>query len=65
MARSPIAKHFCNLYGRETTWSECAEVQEVREDEMEAKWLREPFDIDKANSACEKCKWFVVGDSEQ
>lgn len=64
MARSPIAKHFCPLYGRETTWSECVEVQEVREDEMDAKWLREPFDTEKASGACEKCRWFVVGNDE-
>lgn len=64
MARSPIAKHFCPLYGRETTWSECVEVQEVREGEMDAKRLREPFDMDKANDACVKCKWFVVGNDE-
>lgn len=64
MARSPIEKHCCPLYDRETTWSECVEVQEVREDEMDAKWLREPFDIDKASDACEKCKWFAVGNGE-
>ena len=60
MARSPIAKHECPLYGRETIWSECVEVQEVREDEMDAKWLREPFDASKANEVCEKCKGYVV-----
>lgn len=64
MARSPIAKHECPLYGRETIWSECYEVQEVREDEMDAKWLREPFDMDKANEVCEKCKWYIVSDGE-
>ena len=35
-------------------------VQEVREDEMDAKWLREPFDLKKANEVCERCKWYVV-----
>lgn len=60
MARSPISRHDCPLYGRETTWTECVEVQEVREDEMDAKWLREPFDLKKANEACERCKWYVV-----
>lgn len=64
MARSPIAKHECPLYGRETIWSECYEVQEVREDEMDVKWLREPFDMEKANEACEKCKWYVVGGTD-
>lgn len=64
MARSPIAKHECPLYGRETIWSECVEVQEVREDEMDAKWLREPFDASKANEVCEKCKWYVINGEE-
>lgn len=60
MARSPISRHDCPLYGREATWAECVEVQEVREDEMDAKWLREPFDLKKANEVCERCKWYVV-----
>ena len=60
MARSPIAKHKCPLYDREISWSECYEVQEVREDEMDAKWLREPFDIEKAIEVCPKCKWYDV-----
>ena len=64
MARSPIAKHDCPLYGRETIWSECVEVQEVRGDEMDAKWLREPFDMDKANNVCEKCRWYIVSGRE-
>ena len=54
MARSPISRHDCPLYGRETTWTECVEVQEVREDEMDAKWLREPFDLKKANRSEER-----------
>lgn len=62
MARSPIARHNCPLYERETTWSECVEVQEVREDEMDAERLREPFDMDRANEVCEECKWYVVED---
>ena len=64
MARSPVAKHKCPLYDREISWSECYEVQEVREDEMDAKWLREPFDMGKANEVCQKCKWYVVGITE-
>lgn len=60
MARSPISKHFCPLYDRETTWSECVEIQEVREDEMSVEWLREPFDMKKADEICEKCKWYIV-----
>ena len=60
MARSPDAEHACPLYNRTVTWSECVEVQEVREDGMDIKWLIEPIDIDKANEICEKCRWFVV-----
>ena len=62
MVRSPMEKHYCPLYGRETIWSECVEVQEVREDEMDMKWLREPIDIQKANEICEKCRWHIVYD---
>lgn len=61
MARSSNERHYCPLYKREAIWSECVEVQEVREDEMDEKWLREKFDMDEANDLCEKCKWYVVG----
>ena len=54
----------CPLYGREISYGECYEVQEVREDEMDAKWLRESFDMDKANEVCGKCRWYVVGGRE-
>ena len=64
MARSPIEQHECPLYDRKTTWSECYEVQEVREDEMDMKWLLEPIDIDKANEICEKCRWYIVSEGE-
>ena len=37
-------------------------MQEVREDEMDAARLREPFDMDRANEVCEECKWYVVED---
>lgn len=60
MVRSPDAEHACPLYNRAVTWSECVEVQEVREDEMDMKWLIEPIDIDEANQICGKCRWFVV-----
>lgn len=60
MARSPNEEHKCPLYNRNVTWSECYEVQEVREDEMDAKWLAEPFDSRKADDVCEKCRWYVV-----
>jgi len=62
MARDADAKHKCPLYKRDVYWGECIEVQEVREDEMDMKWLLEPIDIDQANEICEKCRWFVVGE---
>ena len=64
MARSPVAAHHCPLYGRETIWSECYEVQEVREDSMDMKWLREPIDLAKADEICEKCRWYIVSEWE-
>lgn len=33
---------------------------EIREDETNPKWLREPIDINKANGICEKCRWYIV-----
>lgn len=60
MARNHDDKCICPLYNREILYGECYEVQEVRDDEMDMKWLREPIDIDKANKICEKCRWFVV-----
>lgn len=62
MAKDHDDKCICSLYGREILYGECYEVQEVREDEMDMKWLLEPIDIDQANEICEKCRWFVVGE---
>ena len=56
MARSPNAKHRCPLYNREVYWSECYEVQDVRNDDMDMKLAFEAFDIRVANSICEKCR---------
>jgi len=48
------------LFLGEKSYMECYEVQEVREDEMDMELAIEPFDVDKANEVCEKCKWYVV-----
>lgn len=64
MARSPNAKHKCPLFNRSVYWSECYEVQEIRDDDMDMSLAFEPFDIDKANKICEKCRWYVVGEDE-
>lgn len=60
MAKNHDEKFICPLYGREIPYGECYEVQEVREDEMDMKWLREPVDLEKADEICEKCQWYVV-----
>lgn len=54
----------CPLYGRGIFYGECYEVQEVRHNEMDIKWLREPINIGKANEICEKCRWYVVAGEE-
>lgn len=64
MARSADAKHRCPLYDRDIYWGECYEVQEVREDNMDMKWLLEPIDLDRANEICEKCRWYIVSKGE-
>lgn len=63
MAKNHNDKCICPLFGREILYGECYEVQEIREDEMDMKLAIEPFDAEKANEICEKCKWYVVEDS--
>ena len=60
MAKNHNDKCVCPLFGREILYGECYEVQKVREDEMDMELAIEPFDVDKANEVCEKCKWYVV-----
>ena len=60
MAKNHNDKCVCPLFGREILYGERYEVQEVREDEMDMELAIEPFDVDKANEVCEKCKWYVV-----
>ena len=60
MARSPNEIHDCPLYGRGIYWSECYEVQDVRSDDMDMSLAYEPFDREKADDVCEKCRWYVV-----
>ncbi len=64
MAKNHDDSGICPLYDRIICYGECYEVQEVREDEMDAKWLREPFDMETANKICEKCRWYIVGGKE-
>ena len=60
MAKNHNDKYICPLFGLEILYGECYEVQEVREDEMDMELAIEPFDVEKANEICEKCKWYVV-----
>lgn len=64
MAKTHDDKFLCPLYGREILYGECYEVQEVREDSMDPKWLIEPMDVEQANVICEKCRWYIVSDDE-
>ena len=60
MARNHDDRCWYPLYNREIYYGECYEVQEVRGDEMELKWLREPFDRAQADEVCTRCRWYVV-----
>ena len=64
MAKNHDDQRLCPLYGRQIYYGECYEVQEVREDEMDPKWLYEQFDMEKADEVCEKCRWYIVGNDE-
>lgn len=63
--RHPYDKHDCPLFNREILWGGCGgcvEVQEVREDNMDMELFPESFDIDKANSVCEQCRWCYLNE---
>ena len=63
--RHPRDKHICPLFGREIYWGGvggCVEVQEVREDSMDAELFPEEFDLNRANDICEKCRWHYVNE---
>ena len=64
MARSPEAQHDCPLLNRRVYWGDCYEVQEIREDSMDAYFFSDKFEVDEADIICEKCKWYQVGVDE-
>lgn len=64
MARSPDARHDCPLLNREVFLGDCYEVQEVRNDDMDADLFPEKIDLEKARTICEKCKWYQVDITE-
>ncbi len=65
--RQPDDTHFCPLFQRTIFWGGCGgcvEVQEVREDNMDMELFPEPFDVKRANEACEKCRWCYVNEED-
>ena len=63
--RSPDDKKYCPLFQRDILWGGaggCYEVQEVREDSMDAELFPDYIDVAKANSVCEECRWYKVHD---
>lgn len=64
--RKPGDKHNCPLFDRPIYWGGaggCVEVQEVREDSMDMELFPEPFDLEKAEEICEKCRWCYVNET--
>ena len=60
MVRGPGDHHFCPLFGRRIYWGGvggCYEIAEVREGELDMKWIPEPIDVEQANVVCEQCGW--------
>lgn len=60
MAKNHDDKFHCPLFDRDIMYGECYEVQDIRSDDMDMSLAIEPFDIDKADKICEKCKWYIV-----
>ena len=55
--RHPSDMHHCPLLEKEIFWGGeggCVEIQEVREDNMDAEFLPFELDIERANDICEK-----------
>lgn len=58
----PSDRHFCPLLQREIFYGGvggCIEIQEVRDDNMDAELLPFELDVEKANEVCEVCRWFT------
>lgn len=63
--RSPDDKNYCPLFQKTILWGGaggCYEVQEAREDNMDAELFPNDIDIAKANSICQKCGWYRAED---
>ena len=58
MSRSPDARHDCPLLNREVFWGDCYEVQEIRNDDMDADLFPYEFKAEDADEICEKCRWY-------
>lgn len=60
------AKKICPLLKKEIYVGGCIEVQEVRDDNMDMElFYDDPFDLNEAQSTCEKCKWYLDTTTEQ
>lgn len=65
--RYPSDMHHCPLLEKEIFWGGeggCYEIQEVRDDNMDAEFLPFELDMERANDICEKCRWCYVNESE-
>ncbi|WP_027639402.1 hypothetical protein [Clostridium cadaveris] len=50
-------KKMCPLLKRMISRGYCMEIGDVRKDDMDIEHIEDRFDIDEANSICEKCGW--------
>ena len=64
MARSPESQHECPLLNRKIFWGDCYEIQDIRNDDMDAELFPDKFDVEEANTICEECKWYKVDENE-
>jgi len=62
MAKKHNDACFCELYNRKIQYGECYEVQEVRNDDLDMEYV-DPFDLEKADHVCNKCRWYIVTDA--
>lgn len=55
-------KHDCPLLKMKILWGDCVEVQDIRDDNMDADLFPVSFDINTANTVCEQCRWYYDPD---
>lgn len=65
--RHPSDTHYCPVLKKEIFWGGeggCVEIQEVREDSMNADFLPFKLDVEQADRVCEECRWCYVNEEE-